>query len=196
MKILTIADIVVPVLYKDFDAGRFADIDLVLDCGDLPPEYLAFIANALEVPLYYVRGNHDLRFETSPPEGCQDLHGRLARFNDLKILGLEGSRWYNGGPQQYHENQMTAMIRRLRFTLWRAGGPDIVITHAPPRHIHDEEDLCHRGFKSYVGLIKKYRPRYFIHGHIHREFANSDARMTTLNETRIINAYGYHVLEI
>jgi len=196
MKILTIADIVVPVLYKDFDAGRFADIDLVLGCGDLPPEYLAFIANALEVPLYYVRGNHDLRFETSPPEGCQDLHGRLARFNDLKILGLEGSRWYNGGPQQYHENQMTAMIRRLRFTLWRAGGPDIVITHTPPRHIHDEEDLCHRGFKSYVGLIKKYRPRYFIHGHIHREFANSDARMTTLNETRIINAYGYHVLEI
>jgi len=196
MKILTIADVVVPILYGDFDAGRFADIDLVLGCGDLPPEYLAFLANTLEVPLYYVRGNHDLRFETSPPDGCLDLHGRLTRFNDLKILGLEGSRWYNGGPQQYHENQMAAMIRRLRFTLWRAGGPDIIITHASPRHIHDEEDLCHRGFKAYIRLIKKYRPRYLIHGHIHREFADSDERITTLEGTQIINAYGYHVIEI
>ena len=196
MKILTIADIVVPVLYGEFDTARFTDIDLVLACGDLPPEYLAFIANALEVPLYYVRGNHDLRYETSPPKGCHDLHGRLVRFKDLNLLGLEGSRWYNGGPQQYHENQMAAMIRRLRFTLWRAGGPDIIITHAPPRHIHDEEDLCHRGFKSFVGLIKKYRPRYFIHGHIHREFAHSGDRTTTLEGTQIMNAYGYHVFEI
>ena len=76
-----------------------------------------------------------LRYESRPPEGCQDLHSRLAKVADLKLLGLEGSRWYNGGPQQYTESQMAAMIRRLRFSLWRSGGPDIIITHAPPpRH--------------------------------------------------------------
>jgi len=196
MKILTVSDIVVPALYGDFKAGRFKAIDLVLGCGDLPPEYLAFLANAFGVPLYYVRGNHDLRYENRPLEGCVDLHKRLVRVGDLNILGLEGSRWYNGGPQQYTDSQMATMIRRLRFTLWRKGAPDIVITHAPPRGVRDEEDLCHRGFKSYLGLIKKYQPRYFIHGHIHRDFADSSERVTAIFNTSVINAYGYHVLEI
>ena len=196
MKILTIADTVVPALYGDFEAERFKDIDLVLGCGDLPPEYLAFLARALDVPLYYVRGNHDLRYASSPPEGCYDLHTKMVRVNNLNILGLEGSRWYNGGPQQYSESQMAAIIRRLRFMLWRKGGPDIIITHAPPRNIHDEEDLCHRGFRTYLRVIKKYRPRYFIHGHIHREFADNTERITLLQNTSIINAYGYHVIEI
>lgn len=196
MKILTIADTVVSALQGDFDTARFKGVELILSCGDLPPEYLAALVNTLEVPLYYVRGNHDLRYENSPLEGCFDLHNKVVRVNNLNILGLEGSRWYNGGPQQYNERQMAALVRKQRFTLWRKGGPDIVITHAPPRGIHDEEDLCHRGFKTYLGLIKKYRPRYFIHGHIHREFADDSERITVLNGTHIMNAYGYHVIEI
>ena len=196
MKILTVSDTVVPALYGDFEAGRFKEIDLVLGCGDLPPEYLGFLANAFDAPLYYVRGNHDLRYENRPPEGCIDLHKKMVRVNDLNILGLEGSRWYNGGPQQYTDSQMAAMVRGLRFTLWRKGAPDIIITHAPPRGVHDEEDLCHRGFKTHLRLVKKYRPRYFIHGHIHRDFADSSERITVLHGTRIVNAYGYHVFEI
>ena len=196
MKILTISDIVVPALRSEFENGRFGEIDLVLGCGDLPPEYLSSLVNMLSVPLYYVRGNHDLRYDSSPPEGCVDLHNRLARINGLNILGLEGSRWYNGGPQQYTEQQMAAVIRRLRFMLWRKGGVDIIITHAPPRTVHDEEDLCHRGFKKYLWLIDKYRPRYFIHGHIHRDFTSSNERVTVIRHTRVINTYGYHVIEI
>jgi len=196
MRILIVSDIVVPALYGNFEAGRFQAIDLVLGCGDLPPEYLSFLAHTFKVPLYYVRGNHDLRYKSRPPVGGIDLHQRMVRVNGLNILGLEGSRWYNGGVQQYTEGQMAAMVRRLRFMLWRKGRPDIVITHAPPRGIHDEEDLCHRGFKTYLGLIKKYRPRYFIHGHIHREFADSAERVTVIHDTRVINASGYHVFEI
>ncbi len=196
MRILTISDVVVPALYGEFEADRFRDINLVLGCGDLPPEYLAFLANALEVPLYYVRGNHDLRYEQGSPAGCTDLHNRLLRINGLNILGLEGSRWYNGGPLQYTESQMAGIIRRQWFTLWRKGGADIIITHAPPRSIHDEEDLCHRGFRVYLKLIKKYQPRYFIHGHIHRDFSESSERFTTIANTRVMNTYGYHVIDI
>ena len=196
MKILTVADIVAPALSAHLDADRFKGIDLILSCGDIPPEYLASLVNAFEVPLYYVRGNHDLRYENSPPGGCVDLHNRQVRTHNLNILGLEGSRWYNGGPQQYTESEMAALVRRLRFTLWRKGRPDIIITHAPPRGIHDEEDLCHRGFKTYLGLIKRYQPSYFIHGHIHREFTADAERMTVLGRTRIMNTYGYHVIEI
>jgi Icc-related predicted phosphoesterase len=91
---------------------------------------------------------------------------------------------------------MAAIIRRLRFSLWRKGSPDIIITHAPPRGVHDEEDLCHRGFKAYLGLIKRYQPRYLLHGHIHRDFADSSERVTKLGNTSVINTFGYHVLEI
>jgi len=196
MRILTVSDRVEPLLYDHFDAGNFPDIDLILSCGDLPPEYLSFLVSMFNVPLFYVRGNHDIRYESSPPEGCENLDGRLTRFRGINILGLEGSRWYNGGPIQYTEGQMRRRIRGLQLKLWWDRGVDIVITHAPPRHIHDAEDPCHKGFKSFQKLIKRYRPAYLIHGHIHTLFTNSEQRVTTVNQTRVVNTYGYHLIEV
>jgi Icc-related predicted phosphoesterase len=195
MKILAVSDIVEPTLYKAFDARRFEGIDLVLACGDLPPEYLRFLVSAFSAPLYYVRGNHDLRYDTSPPMGGTDLHGRLIRWNSLRLVGLEGSRWYNGGPNQYREAQMRGIIRRLKPFFWLRGRPAIVVTHAPPRHVGDGEDRCHRGFEVFGELIAKYRPRYFIHGHIHRHFQRDADRVTEVHATRVINAYGFVVLD-
>ncbi len=196
MKILTVSDQVEPVLYQRFDRRQFEDIDLILSCGDLPPEYLSFLLGKLNVPLYYVRGNHDIRYESKPPQGCMDLNARLTRFQQITLLGLEGSRWYNGGPMQYTEREMRWRIWRLQPRLWLTGGIDIVIAHAPPRHIHDAEDRCHRGFKSFRRLIDRYSPRYFIHGHIHARFAQPSQRVTMVGRTRVVNTYGYHILQI
>jgi Icc-related predicted phosphoesterase len=171
-------------------------IDLILSCGDLPPEYLVSLVNVFEVPLYYVRGNHDIRHATGQFAGCENLDRRLVRFKGLNILGLEGSRWYNGGPVQYTENQMKKRIRGLRLSIWWRKGIDIIITHAPPRHIHDAEDLCHRGFRSFRNLIDRYQPSYFIHGHIHAHFENAQERMTKIQRTRVVNTYGYHLIEV
>jgi Icc-related predicted phosphoesterase len=196
MKILTVSDRVEPALSTEVDAERFSGIDLVLSCGDLPPEYLSFLADALHAPCFYVRGNHDIRYESKPPLGCTDLHAKILRFQGIRLLGLEGSRWYNGGPQQYSEREMKGIIRGLRPKLWIGKGPDIVLTHAPPRHIHDEEDPCHRGFRSFRWLIDKYSPKYFIHGHIHALFTDPSQRITTVNRTKVINSYGYFILDI
>ena len=196
IKILSVSDVVKPSLLQDSEAGPLAEIDLVLSCGDLPPEYLSRLVNSFNAPLYYVRGNHDIRYDEKPPEGCRDLHGILVKNRGIRILGLEGSRWYNGGPHQYDEGQMRSIIRRLRPTLWWRGGVDLVMTHAPPRHIHDAEDPCHRGFKCFRRLIEKYRPAYFIHGHIHREFSDPSERITVVDTTKVVNTYGYYLLEI
>lgn len=196
MNILTVSDQVAPVLYDRFDRRQFEGIDLVLSCGDLPPEYLEFLLDRLSAPLYYVRGNHDIRYAEKPPPGCIDANARLIRFRAITILGLEGSHWYNGGPVQYTEAEMRWRLWRLLPRLWTSGGIDVVITHAPPRHIHDAEDRCHRGFKSFRWLIDKFAPRYFIHGHIHANFADSAQRVTRIGRTRVINTYGYHVLQI
>lgn len=196
MKILSISDIVVPELSEQFDARQFDGVELVLSCGDLPPEYLASIREHLDVPLYYVRGNHDIRYQNSPPVGCLDIHQRWITFKGLRIMGLEGSRWYNGGPIQYRDYQMRQMIWRMTPGLWFKGGVDMVITHAPPRHIHDAEDRCHRGFDSFLTFINRFKPRYFIHGHIHANITDPSQRVTLVGNTYVINTFAYHLLEV
>jgi len=91
---------------------------------------------------------------------------------------------------------MSRFISRMRFTLWRNGTPDLVLSHAPPRHINDAEDPCHRGFRGFRKFIDKYNPPYFLHGHIHSLFKNDSERITTVNSTEVINCYGFYVLEI
>ena len=197
MKILTVSDKVHPELHQAEEIPRiFEGIDLILSCGDLPPEYLTSLRHRFNVPLFYVLGNHDLRYAQSPPQGCQHVDGEIVTRNDISVLGFSGSRCYNGGLNQYTEKEMNRTINRIRFPLWRKGTPDIVMTHAPPRHVGDAEDPCHKGFRCFTRFIEKYRPSYFVHGHIHRQFEDDLDRITVVNETQVINSYGFYVFEI
>jgi Icc-related predicted phosphoesterase len=196
MRILAVSDREEPQLFAKENEQLMGGLDLILSCGDLPPEYLSKLTYRTGAPLYFIKGNHDIRYTSSPPAGCIDIHAKITRFNNYSILGLEGSRWYNGGPYQYTEAQMRKTLWLLRPSLWRSKGVDIVISHAPPRHIHDAEDLCHRGFKSYHWLVRKYAPEYFIHGHIHRVFDSPSERTTMIEGTRVVNAFGYHLIEM
>lgn len=197
MKILSVADTVVrPLLELVGGEPALAGIDLILGCGDLPPEYLKDLRQRYDVPLFYVLGNHDLRFKEAPPVGCFHIDRKIVEFGSLKLTGFSGSRWYNGGINQYSEKEMNRFLKKMRFALWRSKGIDLVVTHAPPRFIGDAEDPCHRGFRSFRSFIDKYKPRYFIHGHIHALFEDDSERVTQFNSTSVINSYGYHVLEI
>ena len=196
MNILCVSDRVEPFLYNKLDMSRFAGIDLIVSCGDLPPEYLTFLTNTIRAPLFYVKGNHDIRYTSKPPDGCTDIHGKLVHHQGIRFLGLEGSRWYNGGPNQYTERQMKKIIRGLKTKIWWKGGIDIMISHAPPRHVHDSEDRCHRGFKSFHRLIDRYAPLYLIHGHIHAIFNDPAERITVVKQTKVLNSYGYFLLQV
>ncbi len=197
MRILTVADKVIDKLLEPVGGAPFLkDIDLIISCGDLPPEYLQNLTFRYDVPLFYILGNHDIRYKTSPPAGCRNIHRRVITFKKRQIVGFSGSRWYNGGVNQYTENEMSRFIAKMRFSLWQNGNPDLVITHAPPRHINDAEDPCHRGFKRFNGFIKKYKPSYFLHGHIHRLFESDSERVSIVNTTQVINCYGFFILEI
>ncbi len=194
---MTVSDTVTDELLETVGGGPFLKgIDLIISCGDLPPEFLTSLKHRYNVPLMYVLGNHDLRYNTSPPIGSRCIDRQLATFNNLRIVGFSGSRWYNGGVNQYREKEMGRFIGRMRFTLWRHGAPDIVVTHAAPRYVNDAEDRCHKGFKSFGKVIKKYSPSYLIHGHIHKLFQEDSERITTVNSTQVINSYGFFVLEI
>ena len=59
MKILAVSDQVVKSIYSEHIRERFGDVDMVLSCGDLPYSYLEYIASMLNVPCFFVHGNHD-----------------------------------------------------------------------------------------------------------------------------------------
>ncbi|MCP4672062.1 MAG: Icc-like protein [Desulfobacula sp.] len=196
LKILAVSDLVDKSLTKMVEDNSLEHVDLIISCGDLTPEYLSFLKNKLEKPLFYVKGNHDIRYTHSNLLGCENIHAKLVRFKTLNILGLEGSIWYSGGVNQYTDRQMNKIISRMWFSIWKKGGVNIVVTHAPPRDIHDGPDHCHTGFDSFVKLIDKRKPDYFIHGHIHKEFNSFEERTTMVNSTKVINTCGFTIFKI
>jgi Icc-related predicted phosphoesterase len=117
----------------------------------------------------------------------------------LLIAGISGSLQYNKGLNQYTEGQMKRKLLRLIPSLIKnkikyGTYLDIFLTHASPRHIHDKEDPCHKGFECYNWFIQKYKPFYMIHGHIHLYDAREE-RVTKSGDTLVVNAYAHWVLE-
>ena len=167
MKLLLLADKESRYLWDFYKPGCLREYDLMLSCGDLKAEYLTFLATLGRSPLLYVRGNHDDNYESRPPEGCECIEDKLVTVGGLRIVGLGGSPLYSGGRNQYTERQMEARIRKLGWKIRRAGGVDIVLTHAPARGFGDAEDFAHCGFEAFLPLLDRYQPRYLIHGHVH-----------------------------
>ena len=100
---------------------------------------------------------------------------------------------YNSNEYQFSNRQMQKRINKLRFQLWRNKGFDILLTHSPAYHINDAEDLPHVGFTSFVTLLEKYSPKYFIHGHVHATYGGNYKRRSTYNNTLIINSYERYI---
>ena len=208
MKILTVSDVVVDLVQSPSIAQRFADIDLVLSCGDLPFEYMEYIVTMLGRPLYFVYGNHAQHRRVTAhgwamdrePEGCINIHRRVVNHRGLLIGGLEGSMRYREGEHQYTQGEMAWLTKLMAPQLWlnrlRHGRAiDILITHAPPYGIHDGADLCHQGFRALLSFMDRYKPRYLIHGHTHL-YRQDAKRVTRYSDTIVLNTYGYQVIEI
>jgi Icc-related predicted phosphoesterase len=209
MRILAVSDKVDQLVYSPAIRRFFGDVDLVLGCGDLAAYYLEFIVTMLGGPLFYVVGNHgnEVRERYRPeaewkyPGGCENIDGRVVQYNGLLLAGLEGSMRYNNSPHfQYTEREMawkawhlvpSLLLNKLRYGRFL----DILVTHAPPRGVHDRPDLPHRGFGAFVALMERFQPRYLVHGHIHL-YTSLEPNETVYQNTTVINAYGHRILDI
>lgn len=196
MKILLIADEESKLYWDYFKKEYFEDIDLIISCGDLKPSYLSFLSTMLPIPVLYVHGNHDDRYETDPPGGCECIEDQIYEYNGIKILGLGGSNRYKPGINQYTEKEMNKRVKKLKWKLRRKKGFDILVTHAPARGLHDGEDECHKGFEVFNELIEKYEPKYFVHGHVHMNYGRKFPREDVVGQTNVINAFEKFIIEI
>lgn len=195
MRILAVSDIESKFYYDYFTPGKLDGFDLILSCGDLHREYLEFLVTMSRCPVVYVPGNHDERFETKPPEGCLCADRQLVVVNGVRILGLGGSYRYKKSSCMYTERQMRLRLGRVLPSIWMHRGFDILLTHAPARHINDSDYITHRGFECFTGLIDRYRPKYFVHGHVHMNYGAHIPRTDARGETTIINAYDHYGFE-
>ena len=102
MKILAVSDQVVEGIYSSHICERLGDVDMVLACGDLPYSYLEYIVTMLNVPCFFVHGNHDRPEYMSDgrtlakPGGWVDVDGRTVRAKGI-LLGGGGGSILRGG---------------------------------------------------------------------------------------------------
>lgn len=206
MKILCVSDCLDPLVYSQNIKEHFGDVELVLAAGDIPLEYLEFLASSLNKPVYFVFGNHNLegfvRYSKQKYTDIGAVHigGKIAKEKELIIAGLGGCALYNYGKNQWTERGMTFQILRLLplllFNRVRYGRClDILLTHASPRGIHDRPDLCHKGFKCFLDFMRIFKPKYLVHGHTHI-YDNREPRSTRYAATRVVNAYSHAVIEV
>ncbi len=208
MKILALSDSIDERIYSTHVHQTYGDIDLVVGCGDLPIHYLEFVADALEKPVLYVRGNHDTEAELTSdgrrrtvPRGCDPIDGRIENEQGLLFIGLGGSiRYRPGAAQQFSETQMRIRIIRLLpvllFKRLRYGRfVDVVIAHSPPYGIGDLSDRAHIGFKSFLTFMAWLKPQYLLHGHV-ETLQTGAGRESLFMNTKVVNVNPVHVLEI
>lgn len=217
MKILCISDQIDPLVYSNNAKERFKDIDIVLAAGDLPMEYIDYVVSTLNKTTFFVFGNHNLKnfnrfhhskkakktpnFEGNATHlaGAAYVGFKVLKEENLLIAGASGSLKYNKGESQYSDKQMHRKLLKLIPTLLynkiRYGRYlDIFLTHAPPLGIHDKDDRCHTGFKSFLWFMRIFKPKYLVHGHIHL-YDLQDTRVSHFEETTIVNAFSHHIIE-
>lgn len=202
MKVLVVADVEDKLLYDFFRKERVEGVELIVSCGDLNADYLDFLMTMVNVPMIYVRGNHDDKFIKNPPLGAECIENRVYKFNGVRFLGLGGSIKYGHGTpndkiNMYTEQNMKTRILKVKPKIALAGGFDVLVTHSPAKGYGDMEgSWTHAGFECFNDLMNKYKPAYMFHGHVHSNYGIVHMENEHPSGTKIINACGHKIVDI
>lgn len=198
IRILAASDEDDPTLDHPANREALGPIDLVVCCGDLSPDRVAFLGDAFRTSLVYVRGNHD--------------HGRpwaTTKVVPIESKGLDRRSlpgatllalpWptLDGDPARRDEGAAWRQVAgALGARLLVSGGPAwLVFSHAPPRGAGDSpEDLYHAGFGAYRTVLDRLRPRLWLHGHTSRAAARDP--IVEHGPTTLVNVTGSFVVEL
>jgi hypothetical protein len=200
IRFLVASDCPEPALAQLANREALGRLDGILGCGDLEPEWLAFLGDSFNTPVVYVRGNHDRggQWRDRPllVPGWLDA-GRIERLAGIPIVGLE---WPGVDASDNRRRpwiawrQTLGIARRLAGArLWRA--PLIVISHVPPRGVGDApNDAYHVGFDAYRWLLHRLAPPIWLHGHT--TTASVSRLVEQSGATVVANATGALLIEL
>ncbi|WCB92108.1 hypothetical protein DSM104299_00793 [Baekduia alba] len=159
--------------------------DAVITLGDLEPDVLDPLGR-FPLPVLGVYGNHD-DGRYLDAANTTNLHLTSADVGGLTFAGFEGCvRYTPGAALQYTQKQASKLARRLP----RA---DILISHAPPRGVHEEpDDRAHEGFDGLRDYLERVSPRIHLHGHT----PAPPRAATRVGATRVIHVVGHQVVDL
>jgi hypothetical protein len=196
IRILAASDEPDPALDHPTNREALGPIDLVVGCGDLPPEQLAFLSDAFGAPLVFVRGNHDRGGPWRTPEHVPEPTDG-AVLDLLPGLPLAGLPW-PGRAAQPQVRDAGAAWRQALAVLFRSitvRDPWLVFSHVPPQGAGDSPgDPYHVGFSGYRVLMDRLAPPLWLHGHTAP--AAGPAWRVVRGSTTLINVTGSVLVEI
>ena len=198
MKILVVADIEDRRIHDYYRKEKTKGVELIVSCGDVKADYLDFLMTMVNVPLIYIRGNHDDEFIKHPPLGGICIEDQVYKFKGYNFAGLGGCLRYNNRSKNMNtESEMMFRAAKLFVRSKVKGGIDVLVTHAPAKGYGDLEDLPHRGFDAFNRLMEKTSPMYMFHGHVHKNYAmNVKTELDHPTGTKIVNAFGYQIIDL
>ena len=181
----------------DFQSNRNAlkPIDAILGAGDLKPEYLDFLANAFNVPLLYVLGNHDRGggWQEERHHVPEPMDGDWHEVGGLRICGLSWPT--DKGERAIHDQNAAWRQIGAGFLRTRGHRPEIVVSHVPPLGVGDApDDHYHRGFAAYKWFMDRSKPVLWVHGHT--PLAATDKWWLRSGATTVVNVTGAVLIEV
>jgi uncharacterized protein len=198
IRILAASDEDDPALDQAANRDSLGRIDLLVGCGDLSPEYLAFLADAFHGPFVYVLGNHD---HGGPWPALDRLPmttvGLDARaIPGITLLALPWPAPRSGIAKHDEGAAWRQILSILGFRLlWPGSTSWLVVSHAPPRDAGDTpDDPYHVGFRAYRMLLDRLRPRLWLHGHTTR--ASAPNPLVHHGATTLVNVTGSVLVEL
>ena len=174
IRLLAVSDVMDPALEYAVNRQRIGRLDAIVGCGDLEPGYLAFLGDAFEVPVVYVRGNHDRggRWSETVRKAPEHLRsGHLVEFNGLTVAPFEWPGLHADRAPRDEWNAWRDVLRTwgslIVRRLFGEATPVLVLSHAPPRGVGDHAaNRYHVGYAGYRWLLERLRPPLWLHGHV------------------------------
>lgn len=177
------------------------ELDGILGCGDLEPEWLTFLADQFNVPLVYVRGNHDRggEWEERPVRVPRWLEpDRLDRLAGIGIVGMGWPGLYEQGnrrrPWLAWRQALAVGYGVVRRAIAGRREPLLVLSHVPPAGVGDAPDPYHAGFPAYRWLLERLRPPVWLHGHT--TTASVPTLISRSGDTVVANTTGAILVEL
>jgi len=170
-------------------------IDAIVGCGDLEPDWLAFLADAFDAPLAYVVGNHDrgLSWTAAGNIPVPLESGGTTLVAGLRVVALP---WPTAGKLGNVRDEGAAWRQSFRAAAPLVFGrrPLLFVSHVPPLGAGDGPDEYHRGFAGYRWLLNRTRPPLWLHGHV--TVASVPDLRVDVAGTTLINVTGSVLVEV
>jgi len=197
IRMLAVSDVLDPTLSDQRNRAAVSPVDLIVGCGDLDCDDLAFICDGFNAPIVYVHGNHDTEARWKECDSfCPDAIHSTATLH-RSGLSIAGLTWPGSRGGRGSRSERTAWSQALRLAMRRLGRPEpmIVLSHVPPLGAGDiATDAYHRGFKGYRWLLERLQPILWLHGHT--PLAAARDWKVQVGGTTIVNVTGAVIIDL